>query len=912
MGDLAPVNLLKGDMKVHCHAARFRFGCPFIEAQVRSNFDALMHKLRRKTPNTNIDAARLWIDPVPAKCDGGIAVRRREAEMKRPVNCIFDPGWRAVALAYECGVADLILVASRALLDAPSLARMASVIIFGEGEALCSEWKPCERWGQAYDAGSLASLPWLTSSNSFPAERSGTFSCELTCSAAVGLETLEAAAAITVAQYSGSLERPFIATGLAPVPAVAAASVLVVDVQSEFGQGAKPQEYTPFLTPPHPLTLVLYQESHERAILRCSYCGGNFDEQIIARFTTSVAHVCSTLPAESGFGGVLSPAEAEVVAALGRPAYTRGDRRNRIEKAFAQVVRQSPDALALVFGPERLSYGQLDQRANRIARVLRERGVRDGDCVGVCLEPSLDLPVVLLGVMKAGATYVPMDATYPSERLAFISRDSRVSTIVTSKPDFPAGEQIRVLVLTELNALAAAQLGDTVESAATSEDIAYIIYTSGSTGRPKGVAIPHRNILSLVAATKHDFALSGNDIWTLFHSSAFDFSVWELWGCLLTGGRLVVVPYWVSRTPADFAELLAGERVTILNQTPSAFSQLIEADRIPAISLAVRLIIFGGEPLNTRMLLPWLDRHPESQCRLVNMFGITETTVHVTAKTITRNDVLQASRSVGWPLPGWHVYITDSKGRLLPPGAPGEICVGGEGVGLHYVNRPDLTCERFVPDPFAPGRIYRSGDKGRLRPDGQLDHLGRLDSQVKIRGFRIELDEIQSVLLDAPGVVSAAVVVHQEDQNDPASARIHAYVVMGGAESIEEVRQNISRVLAEYMLPATITAIPALPLTQQGKLDTARLPKPAKPTAQILSKQSNGEPHEKLAAALQQIWQAVLKAPVGLDDNFFDAGGNSLYAAQIATAMRAQGLPRIPFRDLYIHQTIRKIARSLV
>jgi amino acid adenylation domain-containing protein len=243
-------------------------------------------------------------------------------------------------------------------------------------------------------------------------------------------------------------------------------------------------------------------------------------------------------------------------------------------------------------------------------------------------------------------------------------------------------------------------------------------------------------------------------VWTFFHSSAFDFSVWEIWGCLLTGGRLVVVPYEVSRDPERFRDLLAAEGVTVLSQTPSAFAQLLT---VPPADLAVRLVVFGGEPLDARMLLPWFDRHPEPACRMVNMFGITETTVHVTAQTVTRGQALAGSRSVGPALPGWHLYVLDPAGRLVPPGVVGEIYVGGAGVALGYVDRPELTAERFLPDPYAAATMYRSGDRGRWRGDGVLEYLGRRDGQIKIRGYRVELGEIEGAIGEQAGVRQAVV-----------------------------------------------------------------------------------------------------------------------------------------------------------
>lgn len=973
-----------GDLGAHCHAARFRFDTPFVAAEVRRNFDFLMSRLSQQPGGAQISAARLWTESVAAGSESAMAASRRQREMNRAVDGVSGPGWRAVVLEYEDGIADLVLVAHRAVLDASSLSLLAAGIMFGESELFCSNAPELElvsaprssnhveKWRGLLDSNACSPLDWCTSSHPFSTSNAGRYRCEAGPGADIRPETFIAAAGAMVARY-GNLTPPVIASlaagarrkpgeigpleGLALIPlpieetasaglmaAVSKAleqpecwhtqevadhlaksdaaahrvlAVFVVDEEKDFCGCHRPQEYLPFLASPYPLALILYKEATGHAVLECMYSGKDLDVNIIAQFTRSVVHACALLSAEEKAEiEILNEAEQQKVAALARPAHAFRPWRDRIERAFAQAARQLPGAPALSFGKQHLTYSELERRANRIAQALRECGVKDRDRVGVCLERSVDLVAVLLAVMKAGATYVPMDPAYPDERLAFISSDADVSLVVASNPCFPAPQKVPLLTIEELNARAEKLTDEPVPSATTFEDIAYIIYTSGSTGRPKGVAVPHRNVLSLLAATIDDFALSSRDVWTFFHSSAFDFSVWEIWGCLLTGGRLVVVPYWISRAPAEFGELLVNEGVTILNQTPSAFSQLIEADRIHPLRLKLRLVIFAGEPLNTRMLLPWFDRHPETQCRLVNMFGITETTVHVTAKTVTRKEALDSSRSVGRALPGWYVYVMDPQGRVLPTGIPGEICVGGEGVALHYVNRADLTAQRFVPDPFTAGRMYRSGDKGVLQPDGQLEHLGRMDSQVKIRGFRVEVDEIQAVLLAAPGVQAAAVVFRQDDPNDAASARLNAYVVIDGTTGVNEIRASISRVLPEYMLPASITVVPALPLTGNGKLDVKRLPEPAAPEAPVetsnLSPGGTGEnPDEKLANTLRNIWGKVLKAQVGLDDNFFDLGGNSLYAVRIAATMREQGLPAVPLRDIYVHQTIRRIALAL-
>ncbi|MDG9720244.1 amino acid adenylation domain-containing protein, partial [Streptomyces sp. DH24] len=684
-------------------------------------------------------------------------------------------------------------------------------------------------------------------------------------------------------------------------------------------------EYRPFQLPPFPVTVTVVRDTAGNRALRCDFSPrtltpGIADQLLrhVSRAHRTLLEAPDTLVADVR---LWDEAETERLAALGRPGPVPSVQRRRIDSAITAVAAERPDAVAVCFEDTRLTYGELDRRADRFAHALRALGVTDRDRVGVCLERSADLIVALLAVLKAGATYVPMDPAYPADRLAYTTSDAGLTTVITELADFPGGDTARVVTMAGLAELAPAECDGPPASATGADDPAYVIYTSGSTGRPKGCVIPHVNVLSLMAATTGDFGLGADDTWTLFHSSAFDFSVWEIWGCLLTGGRLVVVPYWVSRSPEDFHALLLRERVSVLSQTPSAFAHLVEVERDGADPAPVRLVIFGGEGLEPRMLLPWFDRHPETACRVVNMYGITETTVHVTAQTVTRAEALAGSRSVGHALPGWWVRVCDPGGRTLPVGVAGEIYVGGAGVAAHYLNKPELTGQRFLTDPRTGERMYRSGDKGRLLPDGRLEHLGRLDSQVKLRGFRIELDEIRAVLLDDPQVTAAAVVLNRADPDDAATAQLDAYVVMDGDDTAS-VRQRATRFLPEYMVPSTVTALERMPLTTNGKLDTRKLPKPAPaaapaaveaPEARDTPAREPGaadtaEPAGTFQDSLLEVWREVLGVPVGPDDNFFDLGGNSLLAMRVGAALRRRGGPTVAMRDLYLRPTIRQLA----
>ncbi|PYC69272.1 non-ribosomal peptide synthetase [Micromonospora arborensis] len=567
-----------------------------------------------------------------------------------------------------------------------------------------------------------------------------------------------------------------------------------------------------------------------------------------------------------------------------------------ITSAFDRVAAGTPDAVAVTDGATSLTFAELAAHADEVARGLITLGVAPGDAVVVCLDRSAELVGVLLGVLKAGAVYVPTDPSYPVGRINHTVRDAGASVVITGLTGLPV--PARCMSPKDLRRLADP---GRATAARTPDDPAYIIYTSGSTGQPKGVVVPHRNVTWLIGATRGEYQFAGSDVWTLFHSSAFDFSVWEIWGCLLTGGRLVVVTALDSRSPERFRDLLVRESVTVLNQTPSAFAQLLA---VPHDQVDVRMLIFGGEPLDPQVLLPWLDAHP--RCRVVNMFGITETTVHVTEQTITRALAEAASRSVGRPLPGWYVYVLDEHGSPVQLGQTGEIYVGGAGVALGYLNRHKLTSQRFPPDPFRGGIMYRSGDLGRMLPDGSLEHLGRLDNQVKIRGHRIELDEIRAVLQRHPGVSASAVVVRMAVADDPNTARLDAYLVPAGAGTLDtdDVASHAGASLPAYMTPATLTVLDALPLTVNGKLDVSALPEPTAGTSGPSS--AGGD----LTSRIQHIWARTLSTDVGPEDDFFVVGGNSAQAVSVLAEMRAHGIA-LRLVDLMRNPTPRTLATAL-
>jgi amino acid adenylation domain-containing protein len=566
-----------------------------------------------------------------------------------------------------------------------------------------------------------------------------------------------------------------------------------------------------------------------------------------------------------------------------------------IHAIFEAQAARTPDAVAVTFEDQSLTYAELNARANRLAHHLVARGVGPEVRVGLFLERGLEMVVAILGVLKAGGAYVPLDPAYPAERVAFALSDAGVPVLLTQgslRETLPAQEGIEIISLDHASAEIASESAENPSSGATLESLAYVIYTSGSTGTPKGALIEHRNVARLFSATDAWFGFDATDVWTLFHSSAFDFSVWEIWGALLYGGRLVVVPVDVSRDADAFHALVQRERVTVLNQTPSAFRQFIRVDAERGGELALRNVIFGGEALEPASLREWVDRRGVDQPRLVNMYGITETTVHVTYRPLSREDVFEGAGSpIGVRIPDLQLYVCDAGMRPLPVGVPGELYVGGAGVARGYLNRPELTAQRFVDNPFGAGRLYRTGDRVRWLADGTLDYLGRLDEQVKIRGFRIELGEIESALLDHAAVREAAVIVREDV---PGEKCIVAYLV--GEANAEPLRAHLRTRMPEYMVPSAFVAVDALPLTPNGKLDRKALPAPEYAAAE----DAYVAPSTATEVALSAIWRDVLKVErVGATDNFFNLGGHSLLATRMMARIRRDLRVELPLRAVF-------------
>ncbi|UGT40371.1 non-ribosomal peptide synthetase [Nocardia yamanashiensis] len=575
----------------------------------------------------------------------------------------------------------------------------------------------------------------------------------------------------------------------------------------------------------------------------------------------------------------------------------------RVERRVVAHAAACPDSVAVVHGGDVMSFRELDELSDTIADGLLELGVRPGDFVVAAAVKSARLFAVMVGIWKCGAAYVPVDTEFPVERVHYIIEDSKARVAVVEPgllealPDGTAAVSIAELVS---RTPAAPELPQGLSGEAP----AYAIYTSGTTGRPKGTVIAHRSALALIDALTVEYGLTPADRWSVFHSPAFDFSVWEIWGALATGGAAVVVDKDTARDPAKFHALLRDSGVTVLNQTPSAFAHLVHQDAKAPLLEALRLVILGGEALQGGSASAWLDRYPERRCRLVNMYGITETTVHVTVQPVSKQVALRAPSSVGRDIPGWRTAVFGPDLRPVAPGFPGEIFVAGAGLALYYSGNPALTATRFVAGPDGQ-RWYRSGDLGRVRPDGTLEHLGRIDHQIKINGYRIELDEIRNSIRRQPGVRDAIVVCNANGRF--ATPRLDAYVV--GDLDLAELRGMVERTLPAYMRPATYTPLPAIPLTTNGKADTARLPDPlapARPAESITEIMKTSTAQSILASA----WQTVLGAEPKAEDNFFLSGGNSLAAIHLSTELSDAGLP-MQLMLLYRHPVFRDLATAL-
>ncbi|MCP2167076.1 non-ribosomal peptide synthetase [Goodfellowiella coeruleoviolacea] len=630
-------------------------------------------------------------------------------------------------------------------------------------------------------------------------------------------------------------------------------------------------------------------------------------DALAARFVRVLAAVAAQPATRVGDLPVLDDTERALLSGAWA-GHTVDPARETVLDLVRRQVDRAPDAVAVRAGDVSLTYRELDERANRLARQLLARGAAPERLVVLALPRTEAFAVAALAVLRTGAAYVPVDPAWPGARLGVVLADSGAALAVsTSDLAVRLPTAVPVVLVDEIDTTAppGTPLSDDERGGpVTARHAAYVVFTSGSTGRPKGVVVPHGNLVRLLDATRTELDLRPDDVWSLCHSTAFDFSVWELWGALCTGGRVVVVPADVTRSPVELWSLLVRERVTVLSQTPSAFTQLAAADAAEpgrSAASALRLVVFGGEALDPSSLVDWRDRHPAAP-ELVNMYGITETTVHVTLRRL--DEVAGEHRSlVGRPLAGWRGYVLDDRLRPVPPGVAGELYVAGAGVARGYAGRPGLTAERFVADPFTGGRMYRTGDVVRWTRDGEWEYVGRADDQVQLRGFRIEPGEVRAALLDVDHVTAAEVVLRTDRADDP---RLVAYVVAARPVEAAALRAELGRLVPPHMVPSAFVVLDELPLTVNGKVDRAALPAPRHTAAPGRAPRS---PHEEI---LCELFADVLGLPsVGVHDDFFALGGHSLLATRLVSGVRAALGSDLPIRAVFDTPTPAALAAAV-
>ena len=589
-----------------------------------------------------------------------------------------------------------------------------------------------------------------------------------------------------------------------------------------------------------------------------------------------------------------------------------------IHHLFAAAARQRSGEIAVTGDGLSLTYGELERRANALAHHLVSLGVRPGDRVGLCVEPGLAMITALLGILTAGGAYVPVDPAYPAERLAFQLGDAlggQERPLVLTGPGLsgripPMDAAVEIIELEE--SLLTGEAAEPPRVSVLPGHPAYVIYTSGSTGRPKGVVNSHVNLVRFLEAALPVMGPVPGDVWGHFHAFTFDFSVWEFFGAFLSGGRLVIFPREVVRSAPELLRGLAASGTTVLNQTPAALYQLVDAaaeEKLPA-PLALRLVIVGGESLDTGRLAPWFAGGSREEPRMVQVYGITETTILSTSRPSDWRDP-RIGRQIGRSYPGISLHVLGSRGERCPIGVPGEICLGGLGVAQGYLGRPDLTAAKFVPDPFSavPGsRLYRSGDLARLVPDGDVEFLGRIDHQVKLRGFRIELGEIEAALARHPGVRDCVAAVRTIGTGDPG---IVLWYVPDPASAPEpaELRAFLQQSLPEHMLPAAFVALAALPWTPSGKVDRKALPEPERA---VRRGAEAAAPRTPLEETLVELWKELLGvAQVDREDDFFELGGHSLVATRLTSRLRERLQIEIPPQLVFQNPRLAALADAL-
>jgi amino acid adenylation domain-containing protein len=665
----------------------------------------------------------------------------------------------------------------------------------------------------------------------------------------------------------------------------------------------------------YPLTIAALPGAELR--LQALYTQDRFDAATVERLLAHLKHLLLDITADADKSladvRLLDDDERRRILHTWNETATPYPREQTIHQLFEAQAERTPSAVALVCGEEHLTYAELNARANRLAHYLREKGVGRESAVGILMERSSELVTALLGVLKAGGAYLPLDPAYPQERLSFMLEDAGVRVLlstarfVTAWPDNPA------VLLVRLDA----DMGRMTEERAenprldtVADNLAYVIYTSGSTGRPKGVCVTHRAVARLVCDTDYVLVRETDRVAHL-SNVAFDAATFEIWGALLNGARLVVMSRQVALSPHDLRDEVRRQQISVLFLTTALFNEM--ARHLPDACAGVGHLFVGGETAEPRWFKEVLERGAPG--RLLHVYGPTENCTYSTwhAVEAVADDARQIP--IGRPIANTQAYVLDGLLRPVPVGVAGELCVGGDGLARGYHARPGLTAALFVPHPHSlegGARLYRTGDLARYLPDGSIEFLGRADHQVKLRGFRIEVGEVEAVL-SAHGAVGGVAVVAREDARG--GKRLVAYVVAAAgrehAELVAEWRGYLRERLPDYMIPSAFVVLESLPLTPNGKVDRRALPAP-----DAAGTQTGAEfvaPRNPLEEALADIWRGLLEVErVGAHDNFFELGGHSLVATRVLSNVRRLFRIELPLKVIFEAATVAELARAIV
>ncbi|WP_367865339.1 amino acid adenylation domain-containing protein [Pedobacter sp. WC2423] len=655
-------------------------------------------------------------------------------------------------------------------------------------------------------------------------------------------------------------------------------------------------------------------EKDDKLHFTFEYATGVFKRKTIERFSFYFNKILSSVLEDGNIGlseiEMISSAEQNQLLNEFNNLTTDYPREKTVVDLFEEQVMRTPEHIAIVMDQVQLTYKELNDKSDQLASLLHDKGVKADSIVSILIDRSIETVIGMLGVLKAGGAYLPIDIDYPKERIDYLLKDSGSELVLMSRRFvYALREDLDYLYIEDLEFVEKRSLPARKVSPG---DLCYIIYTSGTTGNPKGVMVEHKNLVRLFFNDKFQFNFGTGDVWTMFHSHCFDFSVWEMYGALLFGGKLVVISKNIARDTKAFLSLLRREKVTVLNQTPSAFYSLIkEENEIGDKALCLNYVIFGGEALSPGNLKDWRTKYP--LVSLINMFGITETTVHVTYKEIGIVEILSNLSNIGKPIPTLSAYVLDKYQKLVPQGVIGELYVGGAGVSRGYLGKEDLTNAKFIDDPYEAGaKLYRSGDLVKWGDNGDLVYIGRIDDQIKIRGFRIELGEIESHLLNYDGINEVTVLMKQDKEDK----FLVAYYTSAVAIDSSVLRMFLLEKMPDYMVPSYYVHMHNFPLTSNGKLDRKSLPDYKRQTTEQLQ-MPVGIIEEKLA----EIWSEILavdKSVIGTNISFFELGGQSLKAAALANRIFKEFNVEMPIRDIFknsaivhLHDFLKKAQPSL-